>query len=402
MDPARNPFSPGAGTKPRVLAGRDEDIETAESLARRVSLGHSPRSIMYYGLRGVGKTVILNELEEIYADHDYVSRYVEVAETDDFTVVLSKLVRKLLLEVSRKAQAVDLVKKGLRALKSFVVSIPEGPDLKLDVEPLLGVADSGDLQDDLVDLFVTTGEAAKGAGIPIALFIDEVQYLEEDDFSALIASCHRASQLGLPLVVVCAGLPQIAGLAGEAKSYAERLFDFRPVDSLKPKDAKRALVKPAAEEGMKIDDQVAQIGLDATDGYPYFIQEYGMALWNESSSEQPTVSEAETAKEEMTRSLDSSFFKVRIDRATTFERKFMRALGSLGSGPQDISEVAYILDRKTSSIYPARAQLIHKGLVYSPDHGKIAFTVPHFDEFLDRCYGNQNETQRDFFINDDI
>lgn len=386
MDSARNPYRPGAGTKPRVLAGRGEDLDEAKTLARRVELGNPPRSIVFYGLRGVGKTVILNKIENIFEGKGYEKEYVEVAEGDNFRTVLSKLIRKLLLRVSRREQAKEVVKKGLRALKSFVVAMPEGPEFRLDVEPMLGTADSGDLQDDLVDLFVAAGEAAEASGKPIALFIDEAQYLEEEEFSALIASCHRLSQRALPLVVICAGLPQIAGLAGEAKSYSERLFDFRPVDSLDEPAAEKALAKPASEEGMTLSDEVIQIGLNATDGYPYFIQEYGRALWDISESNSPTVEEAELAEERMISALDTSFFKVRLDRVTTHEKKFMHALAELGKGYQEISNVASNMDRKVQSISPTRAQLIHKGLVYSPSHGMISFTVPHFHEFMMRQF----------------
>jgi predicted transcriptional regulator len=384
MDSARNPFRPGAGTKPRVLAGRRDDLDEAKTLARRVELGNPPRSIVFYGLRGVGKTVILNEIEDIFDGQDYEKEYVEVSEDDDFRTVLSKLMRKLLLRVSKTEKAKDVVNKGLRALKSFVVAMPDGPEFRLDVEPILGTADSGNLQDDLVDLFVAVGEAAKASNNPIALFIDEAQYLEESEFSALIASCHRVSQRSLPVVVISAGLPQIAGLAGEAKSYSERLFDFRPVDSLDEKAATTALSGPAEEEGMTLSNEVVQIGLEATDGYPYFIQEYGRALWDISASEQPTVEEAEKAKDRMTQALDASFFKVRLDRTTTHEKKFLRALAKLGKGAQAISDVATNMNRKVQSISPTRAKLIHKGLVYSPSHGKICFTVPHFDDFMMR------------------
>jgi hypothetical protein len=262
--------------------------------------------------------------------------------------------------------------------------MPDGPEFRLDVEPILGTADSGNLQDDLVDLFVAVGEAAKASSNPIALFIDEAQYLEESEFSALIASCHRVSQRSLPVVVISGGLPQIAGLAGEAKSYSERLFDFRPVDSLDEKAATIALSGPAEEEGMTLSNEVVQIGLEATDGYPYFIQEYGRALWDISAGEQPTVEEAEKAKGRMTKALDASFFKVRLDRTTTHEKKFLRALAKLGKGAQAISDVAANMNRKVQSISPTRAKLIHKGLVYSPSHGKICFTVPHFDDFMMR------------------
>jgi predicted transcriptional regulator len=335
---------------------------------------------------------MLNEIEDIFGERGYEKEYVEVSEDDDFRTVLSKLMRKLLLRVSRVEKAKDVVNNGLRALKSFVVAMPDGPEFRLDVEPILGTADSGDLQDDLVDLFVAVGEAAKASNKPIALFIDEAQYLEESEFSALIASCHRVSQRSLPLVVVSAGLPQIAGLAGEAKSYSERLFDFRPVDSLDQKAATKALSGPAEEEGMTLSDEVVEVGLGATDGYPYFIQEYGRALWDIAANNQPTVQEAERAKERMTKALDASFFKVRLDRTTTHEKKFLRALAKLGKGPQAISDVASNMDRKVNSISPTRAKLIYKGLVYSPSHGKICFTVPHFDDFMMRKMSSQQST----------
>ena len=386
MDAARNPFRPGAGTKPKVLAGRDDDLAEALTLAQRVVLGNPQRSLMFYGLRGVGKTVLLNEIEECFTAEGFIIDHIEVSQDDDFRSVISSSLRKLLLRASAVEKAKQLATRALRVLKSFVVTIPDGPDIRLDLEPLIGTADSGDLQSDLVELFTEVGNAGKGGSLSLAIFLDEAQYLDESDFAALIASCHRISQLALPLVVICAGLPQIAGLAGDAKSYAERLFDFRPVGTLEKNEASRALSEPASEEGMTLSKDVLDVGLKATDGYPYFIQEYGKQLWDIAETDSPTLEEARRAESAMQQTLDGSFFKVRLDRATRAETRFMIALGSLGPGPQSIADVAAIQDKKVNSLGPVRAKLVHKGFVYSPDHGKICFTVPHFDRFLARQF----------------
>jgi hypothetical protein len=386
MDPARNPYRPGAGTSPRMLAGRDRDLEEAQTLARRVALGNPQRSIMFYGLRGVGKTVLLNEAERCFERENYLFEHIEISQNDDFRSVISATLRKILLRTSGIEKAKDLATKGLRALKSFVLAIPDGPEFRLDLEPLLGTADSGDLQADLVEMFVLVGEAAKASDKPVAIFIDEAQYLAERDFAALIASCHRISQLSLPLVVVCAGLPQISALAGDAKSYAERLFDFRPVATLSEPDARSAIVEPAKEEGMTLSDEVIAIALSATEHYPYFIQEFGKQLWDLAQNETPTEDEAREAETKMIESLDNSFFKTRLDRATNGEKKFMVALGRLGPGQQKISDLAAALGKKVQSLGPDRANLIYKGFIYSHDHGHICFTVPHFDRFLARTF----------------
>lgn len=386
MDPARNPYRPGAGTTPRMLAGRDSDIEEATTLARKVALGNPQRSIMFYGLRGVGKTVLLNEIERRFDTEHYLWEHLEISQNDDFRSMIPAVLRKILLQISGTAKVKDLATKGLRALKSFVLAIPDGPELRLDFEPLLGTADSGNLQADLVELFVLVGEAAKASDKPVAIFVDEAQYLAKDDFAALIASCHRISQLSLPLVVVCAGLPQIAALAGDAKSYAERLFEFRPVANLSESDARSAVVEPAKEEGMTLSEDVIAVALEATENYPYFIQEFGKQLWDLAESEIPSVVEANEAQGKMIESLDNGFFKARLDRATKGEKTFMIALGRLGPGPQKIGDLATALGKKVQSVGPDRANLIHKGFIYSPDYGHICFTVPHFDLFLARTF----------------
>lgn len=386
MDPVRNPFRPGAGTVPRIIAGRDVDISEATNLARRVAMGNPQRSIMFYGLRGVGKTVLLNEVEKSFGQEGFIYEHVEISQNEDFRNVISRVLRKLLLQISGIEKAKEFAKKGLRALKSFVLAIPDGPEFRLDLEPLLGTADSGDLQADLVEMFVLLGETAKSSDKPVAIFIDEAQYLEETEFAALIASCHRVSQLSLPVVVICAGLPQIAALAGDAKSYAERLFEFRPVGSLSDEDARSAIIEPALEEGMTLDTAVVDIALAATECYPYFIQEYGKQLWDLSETERPTIEEANEAESRMITSLDNSFFKARLDRATKAEKKFMIALGRLGAGPQKIGDLAEAMNKKVKSLGPDRANLIHKGFIYSPDYGHICFTVPHFDRFLARTF----------------
>ncbi len=386
MDPIQNPYRPGAGTRPIVLAGREAEIEKAKNLLLSVRAGAPQRSLMLYGLRGVGKTVLLNHVEGLAEEFGFQVEHLEMSETDDFRRVIAKSVRKLILGISTFENLKDKARRALGILKAFSIAIPGGPELKIDVDAVVGIADSGDLDSDIVDLIVALGEAAQEAGKPVCLLIDEVQYLTEKAVSGLIAASHRISQKGFPVVFVCAGLPQIAALAGDARSYAERLFEFIPISTLKGGAAEQALLGPAQDKGVQFQDGAKRLVLDDTEGYPYFIQEFGKHIWNVAASSPISEADAQAGRSLAIESLDQSFFKVRIDRATKAERGFMKAMAALGPGPYKMGDVAKKRGVEINSLGPVRATLIGKGFVYSPSHGLIEFSVPQFDSFIRRHF----------------
>lgn len=386
MELAKNPYRPGAGTKPLVLAGRDAEIQKASTLLEAVSAGAPQRSLMLYGLRGVGKTVLLNHVEELATNYGYHVEHLEMSEGDDFRRVIAKTANKTLRAISTFENIKDKAKKAFGILKAFSIAIPNGPELRIDVDALIGTADTGDLDSDIVDLILAVGEASAEAGKPVCFLIDEVQYLSEKAMSGLISATHRVGQKNLPVVFVCAGLPQIAALTGDARSYAERLFEFIPIGSLKPTEAERALVEPATAAGASYAPEAKKTILAETEGYPYFIQEFGKNAWNIASGPEITGDDANSAKTLTLENLDQSFFKVRIDRATNAEREFMKAMAHHGKGPYKMADVAARKGVEVNSLGPVRATLISKGFVYSPAHGQIDFTVPQFDVFIRRHY----------------
>lgn len=392
MDQFQNPYRPGAGTKPAVIAGRIAEIEKAEVLLRTVLAGAPQRSLMLYGLRGVGKTVLLNEMERMAEDLGYLSEHLEMSENDDFRRVIAKSIRKVLLRIDKFENLKSKCLNALGVLKAFTLVIPDGPELKIDVDAVTGIGDAGDLDTDLVDLFVSLGEGAQESGRTICFLIDEVQYLSEEAVGGLIASSHRIAQKSLPIVFICAGLPQIAALSGDAKSYAERLFEFVPIGQLREGSDTEALVEPAGQRGVTYTDEALATLLHEAKGYPYFIQEFGKHAWNIAQTSPITEDDAINASISATEALDDSFFKVRMDRATTAERDFMKAMSSLGEGPYRTAEVAAALGKQVSSIGPVRATLIKKGFVYSPEHGQVAFTVPLFDEYIRRNHATSSSS----------
>jgi hypothetical protein len=386
MESYKNPYRPGAGTKPLVIAGRDIEIEKSKNLFKSVKFGAPQRSLMLYGLRGVGKTVLLNEMERIAEDEGYIAEHLEMSENDDFRRVIAKAVRKCLLKVDKIENLKDKALNALSILKAFSLVTPDGSELRIDVEAAVGLGDSGDLDSDLVDLFVSLGEAANDESKYICFFIDEVQYLSDKAVTGLIASSHRISQKTLPIVFVCAGLPQVAALSGDAKSYAERLFDFIPIGPLNNGSDREAIVGPVSQFSVTYDETALQAILKETKGYPYFLQEFGSYAWNEAASTEIQYDEVISASKKAREALDRSFFKVRMDRATTAEKKFMKAMASLGAGPYKSSDVALKLGKQVQSIGPVRATLISKGFVFSPQHGEVEFTVPLYDEYISRNF----------------
>lgn len=386
MDPADNPYAPGAGTPPPELAGRKDVLTVAQTAITRTSNGRPTQSIILVGLRGVGKTVLLNRIEQMATDRQFQTIFIEAHEGKSLPELLIPGLRSLLFKLSAIETAKESARKSLRVLKGFIsrfkISI-EGIEVGMDAEK--GVADSGDLEADLPELMLTVALAAKAAKQQIIVLVDELQYLDQNEFSALIMAVHRITQKSLPLLVVGAGLPQILGLAGNSKSYSERLFRYPQVGALEQEDAVVAIVNPAKEEGVRYTDDAVSKILHLTERYPYFLQQWAYEAWNAASGKTITAQDVQMATTSAIEELDRSFFKVRFDRCTPSERKYMRALAELGPGTQRSGDIAEVLGVKSTSVAPTRSALIRKGMIYSPSHGDTTFTVPMFDQYMKRA-----------------
>lgn len=390
MDPVRNPFAPGAGSRPPELAGREHILRDAQIAIERALRGKPSRSQMLLGLRGVGKTVLLSKIEEMAEGSGHLTSFIEAPEGRPLSELLIPKLHQVLRKLSLIEQAKSRTHQALRALRSFASAFQVSyGEVTLSVDPEVGVADSGDLENDLPELFLRVGEAAKAAGKAWTLLIDEVQYLRAKDLSALIVAIHKISQRELPVLFFGAGLPQVAALSGDAKSYAERLFHYPAVGPLPPHDARTAIRQPVEDEGQSISDQALQEILNKTQGYPYFLQEWGYQAWNIAHGLRIEHADAMQASQEATRRLDDGFFKVRFDRLTPKEREYVIAMAKLGAGPYRSSDIASALGETPQSLGPRRSQIISKGMIYSPSHGDIAFTVPMFDEYLIRNFVNK-------------
>lgn len=388
MDKIKNPFSPGAGSPPPELAGREVILEQARVLLGRVRVRRPEKSLLLTGLRGVGKTVLLNEVDRMAQSAGYRTILVEAHEGKSLAVLLAPHLRRLLFDLDRIAGAGDKARRGIAVLKSFVsaIKITVGDiDIGLDIEPEPGAADSGDLEVDLPSLFMAVGEAAEERGAAVAILIDEIQYFSATELSALIMAMHKMQQRQLPLVLIAAGLPILPGLAGESKSYAERLFSFPDIGALPEPDAIRALRDPITEAGEAIDPDALHEIYRLTRGYPYFLQEWGYQAWNQAVASPISLRIVQETSDLVSRRLDENFFRVRFDRLTPREKKYLRAMAELGVGPYRTGDVADKLGVKINTLGPLRASLIKKGMVYSPSHGDMAFTVPLFDEFMRRA-----------------
>ena len=385
MDPTRNPFAPGAGARPPELAGRESIIEAANVAMQRIRRGRQEKSQMLLGLRGVGKTVLLNRLAQLAEDMGSIVVPLEAPEGQRLAAFLAPALKSVLLRLSRVAQARELAQRGLGALRGFAsafkVSIGE-IELSISAEP---IADSGNLEIDLPELMGSVGRAAQAANTSVVILLDEVQYLSEEDLRGLIVAMHRIAQRGWPVILFGAGLPQVAALAGEAKSYAERLFDYPEVGPLPPAAARSALLDPIVEEGESISEDALNRILSITEGYPYFLQEWGKHSWNTAGRSPITADDVEMASSLATVALDRSFFRVRFDRLTPREQDYLRAMAALGPGPHRSGDIADALGIKVQQAGPLRNGLIKKGMIWSPAHGQTAFTVPMFDAFMIRA-----------------
>lgn len=389
MDPIRNPYTPNAGAQPPAVLGRDVQLRTFDLLLRRMSVGRTEQSMIITGLRGVGKTVLLGRFRGKAQELNWVVVEREASKHDDeqFRRQMVSSIRTSLFEMSPKARWGHRMQRAAAVLKSFSVSVDPSGTLTggIDVDAAQGFADQQELQADLTDLLVAVGEAAKEANRGLVLLFDEVQFLSTTQLEALISALHKTVQRGLPVTMVGAGLPQIAELAGDAKSYSERLFKFPRIGNLEDKDARAALAEPAQAEDADYSDDALDLAVEVTGGYPYFLQELGYAVWGVAAGPMITREDVALAVPTYEAKLDESFFRVRLDRTTEMERIYLRAMAELGSEAQRAQDVAAVIGRKSTQMGPTRAQLINMGLLYTPEHGYAAFTVPHFDKFILRA-----------------
>jgi hypothetical protein len=387
MDAIKNPFSPGAGSPPPELAGRSAVRSAVDVCLARLQIGRQAKSVIMVGLRGVGKTVLLDQMLKDAEEKGFHTVRIEAPENRSLPALLAPQIRLALLRLSNIEAAKDFAVRGLRALAGFASKMKltfNDIEVGLDFDAEPGLADNGDLEGDLTTLLEQVGLAAQQAKTVLVIFIDELQYVKEVQLAALISALHRCSQKQLPVTVVGAGLPQLIGRMGEAKSYAERLFNFPFIGALEEKDARDAIEKPIQNEGAAIEKEAVNTIVAMTQGYPYFLQEWGKHAWDMAPQSPITNEDVTNASATTIATLDESFFRVRFDRLTGAEKRYLRAMATLGSGPHRSGDIAEKLSRNVQSVAPVRSSLISKGMVWSPTHGDTAFTVPLFDEFMRR------------------
>lgn len=385
MNQVQNPYSPGAGTRPSALVGRDNELEAMDVSLQRLLLGRDGRSQMLTGLRGVGKTVLLNEIEQIADSHGYFHEHIEVSESGDLATRLAAAIRRVLLSMDARRRIGDRVLRSLGILKAFTMKLPGDAELTIDVDAVFGPADSGDLATDLAGLFVELGALARDHQTGVLITIDELHYVARDTLEALIMGLHRASQMALPITIAGAGLPSLATLTGEAKSYAERMFTFPVIGSLPDEVACDALSIPARDEDVTWAAAALERAIEVTRGYPYFLQEFGKQAWDLAEGDGIiTLEDVVRSIPVAIAELDDGFFRVRTGRTSDAERSYLRAVAELGPGPVKSGDVARLLGRSATSLGPVRDDLLRRALCYSPRWGEIQFTVPLFDEFMKR------------------
>lgn len=387
MDPRTNPYAPGAGTVPPELAGRSEVIEKAAIALDRCRNGLAARGLLLVGLRGVGKTVLLTRISQETEARNFVVVSIETPENRSLPALLIPALRTALLKLNRMSAAGDLGKRALRVLGGFVGAMKvkyQDIEFGLDLGSEPGVADSGDLEHDLVALFTEVGRAAKEKQTAFGLLIDEIQYIKEAEFAALIMALHKCTQNQLPVMLIGAGLPQLVGQAGRAKSYAERLFEYPQIGPLSKEATREALLAPAAKLGVEYEEAAIEEIYQQTQGYPYFLQEWGKYSWQCAEHSPILRSDVLSATDLAIAALDTSFFRVRFDRLTPSEKRYLRAMAEIGATSQRSGDISSLLKREVQSVAPVRASLIAKGMIYSPSHGENSFTVPLFDGYLKR------------------
>jgi cytochrome c553 len=396
MDPVRNPYAPGAGQRPPELAGRDRELEVFEVVLERIARGRPERSLVLTGLRGVGKTVLLNTLRSMAISRLWGTGKIEARPEESIRRPVTAALHMAIRELAPHHRAPDRIESFLGVLKAFAMRV-NSPTAKLrdrwnpgiDAPVATGRADSGDIEIDLVELFTEAASVATDVGTGIALFIDEMQDCSASDISALCAACHELSQTGAPLIVVGAGLPHLPALLSASKSYSERLFRYQRIDRLDRIAADHALCAPADREDVGFEAKALDTLYEASGGYPYFVQAYGKATWDHAPNSPITAADVRAATPEAEAELAVGFFGSRYERATPAEREYMRTMAALSADDSDdmsaavpTSDIAKSLDRKPASLSPARDALIKKGLIYSGERGTVAFTVPHFGRYL--------------------
>ncbi len=385
MDPVRNPYNPGAGTRPPALVGRDGEIEAMDVTLQRLLRGTNSQSQLLTGLRGTGKTVLLNEFEDLAEGRGYFHEYIEVNEDGTLAPAIAAALRRVLLAMDAKRRLGDAVRRALGVLKAFSIRIPDGPELSIDVDAVFGPADSGELGADLAGLFVEVGEIARANDTGILLAIDELHYVDQSTLTALLVGLHRATQERLPITISGAGLPTLAALTGKAKTYAERMFVLSRMGMLTEAQAADALQTPARSENVVWEDKAIARALELTRCYPYFLQEFGKHAWDVADGPNLiTLDDFDRSVALSMAKLDDSFFSVRAAGSTPGERVYMRAMARLGAGPVRTADVARSLGTSAGSLSPVRERLIKRAMCYVPRRGEIAFTVPLFDEFMQR------------------
>ncbi|CZH10227.1 ATP-binding protein [Legionella pneumophila serogroup 1] len=395
MNPIKNPFSPGAGSPPPELVGREEILSQSNILLQRILKKRSEKSFLLTGLRGVGKTVLLNEIERQAETAGYKTILIEAHEGKSLGALLIPHLKRLLFDLDRLSGVGDKVRRGLGVLKSFIstIKIKVGDvEFGLGIDPELGAADSGDIEVDLPNLFVALAEAAEERGAAVAILIDEIQYFSINEISALIMAMHKMQQKRLPLILIGAGLPILPALAGDSKSYAERLFQFPNIGPLSEVDANKALQDPVNEVDVEFTVEALKEIYELTKGYPYFLQEWGYQSWNYAKDSPIDLQDVKDATSLVIRRLDENFFRVRFDRLTPSEQNYLRGMAEIGAGPKRTGDIAEILGKSVSSLGPVRDRLIKKGMIYSPSHGEMAFTVPLFDEYMKRIIPTFNKS----------
>jgi hypothetical protein len=382
-----NPYTPDAGARPPALVGRDRELEHLQSIITQLNAGGTERHLFITGLRGVGKTVMLNEFENACAEAGWPAESKEVARDSSIAVLVGRSASRALRQLSLRTKVTDRLRQAMRVLTSFEVTLPGEVGFKLGVDALAGHADSGDLADDLRDVVVSVGEAVAEAGVGFALVLDELHNLRAGDYEALIIALHRAKQKMLPVSFVAAGLPLIPALTGEAKTYAERMFLRAPLGELPEETARIALADPARAQGVSWDDGALALAVAHTEGYPYFLQELGRWTWRQRDGERITRADVQTAIPLAEAELDESFFEVRLGRLNPTQRAYIQAMAELGDGPVSSSDIAQRLSRKPTAVTKVRDALIREAIVYPPARGELAFTVPHCARFVRRRYG---------------
>ncbi|OGT33017.1 MAG: AAA family ATPase [Gammaproteobacteria bacterium RIFCSPHIGHO2_02_FULL_39_13] len=385
MNPVLNPYSPGAGSTPPELTGRDTLLEKASVALQRIAVGRSAKSLILTGLRGVGKTVLLNRIRQNAEAHNIITVRMEALADCSLPGLLAPGLQSALIKLNRGKPATELAKRALRAFATFVHSLKlKYHDLEISVDNKPGKLITSGLGENLTQLLQAISIAAKEKKTAVVLFIDELQVLDEKELSALIMALHIAAQDLLPITLVAAGLPQTAAKMGKAKTYAERLFEFIEIGELDKDAATQALTIPAEKLNVRYTSQAIKEILKQTKGYAYFLQEWGQQAWNIASHTPISEAHAKEATLQALAGLDASFFRIRFEQLTAMQKHYLRAMAELGAEPVASGKIAELLNKKVTDLGKIREQLISKGLIYSPAHGETAFTVPLFDSFMKR------------------